>query len=288
MNYRLMKRMAIVAAVLPVLTGCGVLEQVGLHRTPAAKPVPVAKTQKEISDNQVRLSERVLEGEWNIYEVNGKRVSASEESPYVNFEIGADRFYAFNGCNVINGDFVVKPGQLIEFTNALCTQRYCPDMDYEYAITQAINSVRSYSLEKRGQEFYLHLHDKSHLTVLTLRKHNLDFLNGAWRVTQINDMVCMDSEMLLLIDIPEGKLHGNTGCNVINGVLSEDPDKVSSIQFQNIVSTQAACEDQARETALVIALEEVETARRGHDRGAVLLDKNGKTLLVLVPAKLRE
>jgi len=249
----------------------------------------MATTQKEISDNQVRLSEKVLQGEWNIYEVNGRRVAGTEAEghPYINFEIGVDRFYAFNGCNVLNGDFVVKPGQLIEFVNTLATQKYCPDVENEYAIDRAMNSVRSYSLEKRGQEFYLNLHDKSHLTVLTLRKHNLDFLNGTWSVTQINDVMCPNAGIQLLIDIPEGKLHGNTGCNVLNGILSEDPDKVSSIQFQNIVTTRAACTDQSLETSLLIALEEVETARRGHGHSVMLLDKNGKTLLILKPVNLR-
>ena len=123
--------------------------------------------------------------------------------------------------------------------------------------------------------------------IRTLRKHNLDFLNGAWRVSHINGEVCRIQDMQLLIDIPERRLHGNTGCNVLNGELSEDPDKVSSIQFQNIVTTRAACPDQAVETALLIALEEVETARRGHDKTAVLIDKNGRTLLVLTPVLRR-
>ncbi len=289
MSYRLIKILTGVVAVSS-LCGCSVLERYGIgtqRKEPVAAVPQAATTQQQISDDQIRLSEKVLSGEWNIYKVDGKEIRTEEDHPYINFSITDNRFYAFNGCNILNGDFTVKSGQLIEFSNMLATQKACQDSGYEYAINQAMGKVRSYSLAKRGQEFHLNLHDKDHLTVLTLRKHNLDFLNGAWRVSHINGEVCRIQDMQLLIDIPERRLHGNTGCNVLNGELSEDPDKVSSIQFQNIVTTRAACPDQAVETALLIALEEVETARRGHDKTAVLIDKNGRTLLVLTPVLRR-
>jgi heat shock protein HslJ len=68
---------------------------------------------------------------------------------------------------------------------------------------------------------------------------------------------------------------------VVNGTLFEEPDKEASIQFQNIVSTRAACENAERETALLIALEEVESVRVGRNKSVIMLDKNGKTKLIL-------
>lgn len=273
------------AVIVVSLTGCSVFERYGM-RTSGRPAVPVAQTsptEQQISDDQIRLSEQLLAGEWNIYKVNGKAIHTEEEYPYINFSITDNRFYAFNGCNVINGDFIVKSGQLIQFSNMLATQKSCPDIEYDEEINKVLNDVRSYSLAKNGQEYHLNLHNKKHLTVLTLRKHNLDFLNGAWHVDQINGEVCEIDDMQLVIDIPEGRLHGTTGCNIINGVLSEDPDKMSSIQFQNLVSTRAACPYQSLETALLIALEEVETARRGNDKSVILVDKNGHQLLELSP-----
>lgn len=36
----------------------------------------------------------------------------------------------------------------------------------------------------------------------------------------------------LVIDVPEGKVHGNTGCNILNGSLETDMEAANSISFR--------------------------------------------------------
>ena len=84
------------------------------------------------------------------------------------------------------------------------------------------------------------LRDKKHNPIMTLRNHNLSLLNGTWTVTEIDGNAIDDENIRLVIDIPEGKLHGNSGCNLINGSISLDPKKKNAIQFSQIISTRKA------------------------------------------------
>ena len=77
------------------------------------------------------------------------------------------------------------------------------------------------------------------------------------------------------------RLHGNVGCNIVNGMLLIDADKSNSIQFMQLITTMKSCPDQEREMAILIALEEVEQAQPVSDEMVVLADKNGKELLKL-------
>lgn len=230
---------------------------------------------------QMTLSEQILDGEWTIAEVNGRKVTG-EERPYITFSTSEKRIYGSNGCNIINGDYTIDDTNTLSFGNLLTTQRACADAPFEYEINQALDKVRTYSVEKKGNEYYLSLLDSHNHRIMTLRKHNMDFLNGAWRVKSIKGKKVDNDNVQLVIDIPELKLHGNTGCNILNGSLWIDPDKTYSIQFQQIGTTRMRCEEDTAktETALLIALEEVESAKS--DNGKIkMYDKDGNKLLEL-------
>lgn len=109
----------------------------------------------------------------------------------------------------------------------------------------------------------------------------MGFLNGSWSVTQINGHHNDNSDVKLVIDIYEQHLHGNTGCNILNGDLMIDPDKSNSIQFSKIATTRMMCPDTKTETALLVALESVEYAKKGKNNTVIMLDKDNKPMLVL-------
>lgn len=245
------------------------------------------ETPQQFAATQIKLSEQLLSGRWNIYSVDDNEVQGTDELwPYIDFSVNENRFYGSNGCNYINGTFEVKAGQLMTLGNIITSLMACPDDEYGADINKALNHVSSYSLEQRGNEYFLHLHNSKHATVLTLRKHNLDFLNGAWKVVEMEGIACADKDMRMVIDIPEHRIHGNTGCNILNGYLSEDPAKPNSIQFHEITTTRMACKDLATETAFLIALEEAEFARKATSGDKVeLYDKRNRTVLILEPIK---
>lgn len=78
-----------------------------------------------------------LIGEWTIIKVGTTDIRQDEDMPYINFSPAELRFYAFNGCNIINGDYRVE-GSTIILSQVLCTQRLCPDISYDGEINYAL------------------------------------------------------------------------------------------------------------------------------------------------------
>lgn len=281
-------------AVTSVMTGCSIFKSnttqltgddatkttISVNSSTSDKQTTIAQHQSS-KKHQMTLSDQILDGEWTIAEVNGQKVTG-EERPYITFSTSEGRIYGSNGCNIINGDYRVEDdSNALLFGNVLTTQKACADAPFEYEINQALAKVEAYSVEKKGNEYYLSLLNGNH-SVMVLRKHNMDFLNGAWQVKNVKGKKVGNENVQLVIDIPELKLHGNTGCNILNGTLCIDPDKTYSIQFQQIGTTRMMCDEDSRkvETALLVALEEVESAQKDGNK-IKMFDKDGNKILEL-------
>ncbi len=226
-----------------------------------------------------------INGEWTIFSVRGNQVTG-EERPYVNFDLAARRFYGSNGCNIINGDLVLEPKNAIRMENMISTMRMCDDAPFEYLINLAVSDVKSFSARQEGPITFIDLKGADGRTILVLRRHNMDFLNGAWKITALNGTpLAEDGEMT--IDIPELKIHGTTGCNTFNGALFIDPDKVNSMQFIDIATTRMMCSPESRETEFLLALESVETAKATGKNTVTMFDTEGKELFTMQRLDLR-
>lgn len=222
-----------------------------------------------------------VNGEWTIYSVRDNIVTG-EERPYLTFDIAAKRFYGSNGCNVVNGDLTVGDAQSIALENVISTMKMCQDAPYEYLINLALADVKSFGARQDGTVTFLDLKNAEGSTVMVLRRHNMDFLNGAWKITNINGVPLIPVEgeevATMTINIPDMKIHGTTGCNIFNGALFIDPDKTDSMQFIDIVTTRMACPPGAHETEVLLALEGVETAKCVDNNTIEMFDVDGKEL----------
>ena len=117
--------------------------------------------------------------------------------------------------------------------------------------------------------------------VMKLHKQNLAFLNGAWQVTAIEGKA-ITAKIKIVIDVEEKRVHGNAGCNLINGEIIVNLDKGNGIEFKNLATSRMICPDIATEQAFLLALENVDTAAEGETPNqAVLKDNDGKTILSL-------
>ena len=183
---------------------------------------------------------------------------------YVSY-LPANRMYGSNGCNIINADISVKAPSSVSIENMVSTMKACADAPFEYLINLALADVKSYSARQEGPDTYLDLKAQNGSTLITLRRHNMEFLNGPWAITSLNStaMPAEGSEdaATIVVDIPQLRIHGNAGCNIFNGNLFIDPDKERSMQFTDIITTRMACAPDSRETELLLALEAVESAR---------------------------
>lgn len=232
-----------------------------------------------------------LDGEWIISTVNGQEVTGDEERPYINIDSKEHRFYCSNGCNILNGAVeVLNPGE-IRFSNVLSTMKACPDAKFEQAINLALDATESFKIENKGQASFLTLRNGKGSKIMTLKRRDMAYLNGAWKVVKIDGKSVDNPDVKLVIDLPEQRVHGNTGCNILNGNIFLDPDKEGDVQFLQIITTRMACPDNQWETRLLVALESVEHATPSTLNGkpvVALTDSNNHEVIVLSSIPMSE
>ncbi|MCM1349268.1 MAG: META domain-containing protein [Firmicutes bacterium] len=239
---------------------------------------------------------KIFYGEWIAYKVGNQLVDGSDR-PYVIFD-GENtahtpnyiKMYGNDGCNIINGTFTITPGGKMQRASELIsTMRLCPDAPYEMGINLAFNNVERYELDKIGNDYLLNLKGANDSTLIVLRKYDLNFINGAWAVTHINGQkVTAESEPQLVFDTPEQKIHGNVGCNTMNGKIVINPDRQNAMSFTDMLTTRMTCPDIATEQALLLALDKVVSVFPINDMaGAQLKDEAGNTVVTLKRIQLR-
>lgn len=227
------------------------------------------------------LASGKVAGEWTILTALGKKVSG-EETPVITFEEVNHRIYGNNGCNVINGNYKYSPADsTLSFSNVLTTMRACANAPSEADINSALNHTVRYSWHRQGIQDRLSFYDASGNTVMTLMHRDFGFLNGAWTVTEINGTPNENPDVALVFDIDAMKVHGNTGCNILNGELSTDNKTVNSLSFQQLITTRMACPPDYSEAAMLVALEEATTVRPITSNTAEFLDSSGKVVMKL-------
>lgn len=124
---------------------------------------------------------------------------------------------------------------------------------------------------------------------MIMRKSDIGFINGAWQVTRVygKDMTKYE-DLQLVIDLPEGRIHGNVGCNTMNGSVVANPDMQNSITFKDMATTRMMCPDIAIEQSLLDALGKVSTVVSADDNNtAILKDASGQEAVVLKKLNLK-
>lgn len=290
----LLPALAIGAAIL--LSGCDLIEKFGNkieNITDSGKNVKqdavLPQDRERIAQNtsakaytSEEIGRGVVKGDWAIEKVMDKP-AVGETAPFLKFVPEEKRVYGSNGCNVINATYSYNPADsTLSFGNVISTMMACGKEGItDSEINAALNNVKYYRWELKDTEYYLYLYDASMHPMLELMHQNFDFLNGTWKVTAINDEPVDNPDMKLVIDIDEGKIHGNTGCNILNGTIETDMEAANSISMQGIATTRMACKDPHYETRLLVALEDASTAKAVSPTVVVLLNPQGESVLQL-------
>lgn len=239
---------------------------------------------------------KVIYGEWIAYQV-GDQVVTGVNRPYVIFdgenldqETNLVKAYANDGCNIINGAYTITPGgKMVRASELISTLRLCPDAPYEMGMTLALNNVAKFELDKIGEDYILNMKGANDSTLMVLRKYDLNFINGAWKVTKINGQKVETAEpMTLVFDTPEQKIHGSVGCNTMNGKIVMNPDRQNSMSFTQMATTRMTCPDIQTEQELLAALSKVVTiVPTDNLAGAELKDEAGNTVVSIERIQLR-
>lgn len=282
--------MAAIAGLM-LLPGCSLFEKV--TSSPAKKTataVELPSDRQSIASKKVstdytpeEIKKGVVKGDWAIEMVFGKNV-VGEEPPFLKFVPSENRVYGNNGCNVINADYQYNAkDSTISFDHLASTMRLCAKEGLtDYEINTALGSTRFYSVTVRDNDYFLRFYDETGREVMLLMHQNFEFLNGTWRVAKINDQAVNVEGLKMVIDVDEGKVHGDTGCNIFNGRLDVDMEHPNSISFSAIALTRMMCPDIQYETTFMVALEEVAAAKPVSGNEVVLYSDQNKPVLTLV------
>lgn len=256
----------------------------------------------ELSSLQTEdLIDRIIYGRWIVADAGGQAVEASEdgERPYVVFDSTAVnpfilKVYAFTGCNTANGRLALtKGGHLQPAGDFATTLRMCPDAQSEAAIMTALTGVERYKLERVANNYILYFYpDAGGRASMVLRRNDMSFLDGAWDVVEITPIKVKEDDMpepmQLVFDMTEGRLHGNTGCNVLNATITTDIATPNSLTISDPITTRMACPNAGLEQQLSVALAKVATASPSKGGKSVkLLDEAGNTVILLHRAEVR-
>lgn len=234
----------------------------------------------QISDEQAAGS---LTGDWAVEMVLGKK-AVGETAPFIKFVPGENRIYGNNGCNIINGGYTVNPkDKSVTFSRLATTMMLCAQNNITDAeIGEALGLTVRYSLEKgNDEESMLRFFDAGGREVMQLMHRDFHFLDGTWSVTAIDGEKVNVEGMKIALDVDEKRLHGNTGCNIINGEFETDMDAANSISFSKIGMTRMACPDSGWETRMMVALEEAVTAKKVSADEVEFIGSNGKQVMLL-------
>ena len=228
-----------------------------------------------------------LYGEWDIIELrNNKKVYTIERAYlYLDFA-GGNKVYGNNGCNTINGTFQLS-GENLKFSDFISTENSCHNVTSEKTIMHALADVRRFNVQSQYNAQYMNLMNSKGNIVMVLKRHNLDAMNGAWLVKEIDSENVSELNMRLVIDAVMQTIHGDTGCNIINGIISLDPTKDMAIQFEDLHSDDHDCETIDNETALLLALEKTVSCKRINQQEMALLDNKGTIVIMLQRITLR-
>ena len=231
------------------------------------------------------IKKGVVKGDWAIETVNGKP-AVGEKAPFLKFVPSEKTVYGNNGCNSLTGPYIYNPkDSTISFGDLASTMMLCSKEGItDFEINAALGQVKYYSWDVKDSDYYLYFYDSARKEVMSLMHQNFDFLNGTWVVRQIDDIAVNNPDMEMVIDVDEGKIHGNTGCNIYNGSLEIDMEQANSISFSAIGMTRMACppDQENHETQLIVALEEASTAKPVSPSEVLLFDSQGKQVLKLV------
>lgn len=228
---------------------------------------------------------RVLEGHWFIRSVNGKVLSGYEDDnwPFIEFVPSEGRFYGHNGCNVLNGSYFVDNGQKLHFSNVATSMRLCEGDSLSAIIAYSLDNTTGYSTSKLPDgAAMLNLVDKRNHVLMTLRKSDIDFINGPWKVTAIEGVPCKAANACLIFDVNTNSVSGNAGCNRLRGELTRELNTAGSLGFSNLATTRMSCPDIETESALLVALEEV-TAARQRGKNVELMAPGDRVMVTLSP-----
>lgn len=266
-------------AASALLPSCGILQ--GNKAIKAEVSIP-DNAKKRMDKTLKKDQANLLYGEWIILSAFGQETDGSEDLPFLQFNASDKKIYGNIGLNIVNANYSTAHDSL-SIRNIITTMMSSEFDMQESLINRALNEATHYEIQNKQGQRYLDITNSGDSVVLHLKRHNADVISGAWKVLTIEGKSVEEYPIQLVIDVPELRIHGNAGCNIINGIIGLDRKKDWFIQFHSLMATRMMCDPKtmAIERDLMVALEEVEIIKMIDGNTCSLLDKNRNEVLAL-------
>lgn len=239
-----------------------------------------------------------VEGTWVIVAVDGMEISSAGEQPIVTFE-GDGNINGTLGCNNWHATAIVD--SLAEGNIAIktvgTTKKLCPDMVVENTVLRVVNKIQKYDIATISQEedeageggTYLQMFNNEGRIAMVAKKLGdntpidaMVALRGEWILCQIGDeRINSDQTLPFIIDPATESVSGHTGNNSYGGTVVLNG--AHGVVFPAIALTQSLGDDEqnAREKALMEAMNNTTAWKEGEDGKIHFIDKLGKTMFVV-------
>ena len=112
---------------------------------------------------------------------------------------------------------------------------------------------------------------------------NVEDLNGQWTIISVKDEpIELENMPFFEFDMAEKKVHGYTGCNILNSNLETDDNDKTAIKFFAPISTMMACMNMDTETKILQVIGNITHVKKGETSNRIkFVDKNENTMLLL-------
>ena len=107
-----------------------------------------------------------------------------------------------------------------------------------------------------------------------------EVLQGSWNIISVDGKKSVSEEpTFLAFDLKEKRIHGNNGCNIINGELIVGDD--GSFRLDKVISTMRACMGENPERQIMEALNNTTSFKIESDKFLKLYNANKKEVITL-------
>lgn len=165
-----------------------------------------------------------------------------------------------------------------------CTAQACNLRDNYSELRKAGYEVIGVSVdnEKSHQKFI----EKNNLPFTLIADTDKKLVEefGEWKIKEVNGEAIpsgMEKQPFIAFDVKKKTIHGNAGCNLINGGFETSTSNAKSISFPGVASTMMACPDMETEGKVLKAINEVKSFDVLSGGGIGLYDANGALVIVL-------
>ena len=148
-----------------------------------------------------------------------------------------------------------------------------------------MNEFSGYKASDAGVE----LTDKDVKVFMSLEKRespavSINDINGEWTISKVDgvEIEVADKTPFLSFNVADNAVHGNGGCNIINGSFSQEEGNASSLKFGQMISTMMAGPGMETEGKVLEAMNKVASFVVNEDGTLSLMDAGNNEVLLLV------